>query len=166
MSALMTSARTGTGRDDWRTPQCVIDRVLEVGPIVLDPCSAPDSLVPAAERIMLPDDGLEAPWPAVGLVYVNPPFSRLRPWLERVARWGRIGGETIALVPARTDTRAWQDHATGAAAVCFWRGRIRFVGASAGAPFPTAFLYFGPRVGRFVAAFESAGAVYPGPVSR
>lgn len=165
-SQLMTSARTGTGRDDWGTPQPVIDRVLDVGPIVLDPCSNPASIVPAAERIMLPLNGLTVPWPVPGLVYVNPAFSELRAWLECCAAHGSAGGEVLALVPARTDTRAWQRFATRADAVCFWRGRIRFVGADAGAPFPTAFLYWGPRVGRFIAAFESAGAVYGRTVTR
>ena len=47
------------------TPQAVVDVLLTLWPegIALDPCSGPDSIVPAARSIMPPDDGLAIDWP-------------------------------------------------------------------------------------------------------
>jgi site-specific DNA-methyltransferase (adenine-specific) len=95
-----------------------------------------------------------------GLVYVNPPYSQARAWLAKCATESAEGIEIIALVPARTDTRAWHESIWRYAdAVCFWRGRLRFVGATASAPFPSAVVYYGHRAERFRAVFGQAGRV-------
>ena len=94
-------------RDTVGTPKEVYEPIVAcLGPIGLDPCSHPGSLVPAAVRYYLPEyvpagtpasvplrveargevpghmaivgDGLSLPWgPGLGLVYVNPPYSQL-----------------------------------------------------------------------------------------
>jgi site-specific DNA-methyltransferase (adenine-specific) len=160
----MSSARTGVGRDDWCTPECVLERVRKVGRIELDPCDNAQSIVGAASSWM--GSGLEWTWR--GLAFCNPPYSTLRRWLAKCAEEARGGVEIIALVPARTDTRAWHESATTARAVCFWRGRITFVGAPHPAPFPSAVLYWGPsgKLGVFTSAFDGAGAIYTRPLSR
>lgn len=166
LAPLMGSARTGAGRDDWQTPECVLERVRRVGPIELDPCADANRPLGHA-NFTVEDDGLQRFWP-IGLVYVNPPYSQLRKWLAHCAARGTTGAEIIALVPARTDTRAWHESATTARAVCFWRGRLRFVGALHPAPFPSAVLYWGPygKLGVFTSAFDGAGAIYTRPLSR
>lgn len=155
----LAPALRSSNSDDWCTPREVIDRVLCVGPIALDPCSNEQSIVPAEQRICLPQNGLTAPWRVDGIVYVNPPYSRLqqRAWLHRCSTHP---GEAIALIPARTDTAAWHDYASTADAICFWRGRLRFLGAPASAPFPSALLYWGTRADVFRSAFMTAGLVY------
>ena len=160
---LMTSARTGTGRDDWCTPDVVLDRVRRVGRIALDPCSNANSIVGANISCDEQADGLAHDWRADedAVVYVNPPYSQLRKWVARCDHEWSMGHNacTIALVPARTDTRAW--HEVRPTAVCFWRGRITFVGARAPAPFPSALLCWalGEPLDRFCAAFADAGQV-------
>lgn len=160
--ALMSSAS-----DHWFTPRPVLDRVEQVGPIGLDPCSHPDS--PAYERAYRAYtgqhagvDGLECSW-LVGpdeLVFVNWPYSHPMPWATRVALQALGGSEIIVLCPARTDTRWWHVVAPPADAIAFWKGRMRFAragGAPAqGAPFPSALLYFGRRLERFAASFGDA----------
>ena len=48
----------------------------------LDPCSPTEgSYVPAKKAYSLPFDGLNAPWE--GLVWVNPPYSNPKPWIEK-----------------------------------------------------------------------------------
>lgn len=155
---MLAPALRSSSSDDWCTPQCVLDRVYRVGRVALDPCSNASSIVRAEQHIMLPQDGLTAPWRVDGLVYVNPPYSRLqqRKWLSRCAAHP---GEVIALVPARTDTQAWHEFAPTADAICYWRGRLRFVDAPASAPFPSALLYWGTEDLRFMHAFKSAGLV-------
>jgi len=161
VNALMSSARTGTGRDDWQTPPAVLELVRQVAPIALDPCSAPGNPVGAERWCCPPGDGLSISWGVdSGLVYVNPPYSQCRAWLAKCDSEATAGVEIVALVPARTDTRAWHESIWPAAsAVCFWRGRLRFVGATASAPFPSAIVYYGSRAGLFRRVFCGVGHV-------
>jgi len=48
----------------------------------------------------------------------------------------------VCLLPARTDTRWWQDNVPGASFVVFIRGRLRFGNATNSAPFPSALVVF------------------------
>lgn len=148
-------------RNDWRTPRNVLDVVEEaLGTIDLDPCGNKRSLVGAREQYLLSrgEDGLRFPWK--GRVFVNPPFDNVSGWMEKAALEGtNVKTEIVFLMPARTDTKAWHRWATAADAICFWKGRIRFVGAKASAPFPTAFLYWGSRLNRFRDAFSKFGHV-------
>jgi hypothetical protein len=107
------------------------------------------------------DDGLAQDWETVaGLAYVNPPYGRgIGAWVEKCAtRWR---GETIALIPARTDTAWWHASVPSAAAVCFLRGRVSFIAADGSvdgaATFPSAIVYWGACRPAFAAAFHDAG---------
>jgi len=146
-------------RDSWNTPQVVLDRIRELGPIYLDPCSNEDSLVEAT--ISFTGGGLDVDWyEAAGgrLIYVNPPYGRkIGEWVSRCARFGKLC-EVVALLPARVETK-WFENVWSADAVCFWRGRLRFVGARWDAPFPSAVAYWGHRRYRFADAFSDVGRV-------
>ena len=155
-------------RTDWLTPGEVVDVVEEAfgGRVDLDPCGNKRSLVGARHQYLLPHkDGLHSPW--MGKVFVNPPFDNVGDWLEKAwieSQVDRPRGqayECIFLMPSRTDTRSWQAYAATAKAICFWAGRITFHGAPASAPFPTAFLYWGPGEGmdRFMMAFSVYGMI-------
>lgn len=164
-----------SGKDDWNTPPEVLARVRLVGPIGFDPCWNPSSLTCPRQCAWLEkgQDGLQLDWAElVGpgeVVFVNPPFSTLQTsWGWKIAAEGpRVaarGAHLVALVPARTDTRWWQPM-WEADAICFWRGRIRFLTAGkrqTGSPFPSAFLYWGESDGRrpsFERAFSARGRV-------
>jgi phage N-6-adenine-methyltransferase len=144
------------------TPEVVLARVREVGPILLDPCTDERNPVGALRYYAPPDDGLALPWALeTGLVYMNPPYSAAAAWAEKaVLKSAVLDVEIISLVAARPDSRwfyrlVWDS----ADAVCFWRGRLRFVGAPSSAPFPSAVVYHGPQPWRFESAFQSAGRV-------
>jgi hypothetical protein len=153
--ALMSSAR-----DSWNTPPEVLELVRRLGPIGLDPCSNAGSIVGASEewRLERGEDGLARPWALAGLVYVNPPYGReIGPWAQKMAAEGRAGVEIVALLPARTDARWWQESVRTADALLFWRGRLRFLGAPSSAPFPSAVAYWGPRWLTFLSVFGERG---------
>jgi phage N-6-adenine-methyltransferase len=111
--------KASTTTDVWLTPRWVIDRF---GPFDLDPCAAdPRPWDCAATNLTEGDDGLTAEWN--GHVWLNPPYSNIAPWMERLAAH-RNG---MALVFARTDTAWWHDHVFPAAAsILFLRGRLSF----------------------------------------
>lgn len=156
----MNAALLSSVKHDWRTPRVVLDLVREfaAGPIALDPATSPDNPTGAATFFTEADNGLLRPWHTDGLIYVNPPYGRaLAPWARRIANEGQHI-EIIALLPARPDTKWWQDHVIKTCdALCFWRGRLKFVDAPAPAPFPSALAYWGPRAQRFCEVFEGAG---------
>lgn len=163
--ALHSSARTGTGSDDWCTPAEVLDCVREVNFIAIDPCSNDASLVdamfsygPGCEATYIQNiDGLKEEWdPGSGLVYVNPPYSQMSKWADKIV--SESHHEIVALVPLRTP-RWWWKMWHRAEAVALWVGRLTFVGAESGAPFDSALFYYGPRPRRFEAAFKGRAEV-------
>lgn len=106
--------------DEWLTPP---EWIRALGHFDLDPCSPIDRPWPTAGgHYTKEDDGLSLQW--TGRVWCNPPFGREAvKWLQRMAEHG----DGIALVPARTETRAWYKWVWGKAdAVCFVRGRPHF----------------------------------------
>ena len=151
-------------RGDWNTPGCVLERVRRVAPIDLDPCSNAASIVNAAVEWHLERDGdsLRRDWMCTPglLIYVNPPYGRdIGTWVARCAGTAiGIGpSAVVALIPARTDTAWWHRYATTADAICFWRGRLTFLGAAQGAPVPSAVAYWGPCRATFRREFCDAG---------
>lgn len=55
---------------------------------------------------------------------MNPPYGQETPkWMEKLA----AHGDGIALVFSRTDTSWFHDYAAKSHAICFVRGRIRFI---------------------------------------
>jgi hypothetical protein len=104
----------------WLTPP---ELVRALGEFDLDPCSA--EVMPwqlASNRFTEADDGLAQDW--VGRVFMNPPYGRkLPPFLEKLADHG----DGIALVFARTETRAFFANVWGRAdAIMFLKGRVKF----------------------------------------
>lgn len=160
MAASMVSSK----RQSWNTPDDVLRAIRRFDAIGLDPCSNSGSIVGARTEWRLERDGdsLTRDWTGHGLVFVNPPYSR---WLKRwMAKCSMSGAEVISLTPARTDTTAFQSFAFTAEAICFWAGRMTFLGATAPAPFPSALCYWPPeggesRVERFREIFGDFGLV-------
>lgn len=154
-AALMKSERT-----DWNTPIEVVNIIRQFarnGEIWLDPCSNRESVVGA--KVELEADGLASTWKGPGLTYVNPPYGRqIGQWTKKAFDEAQSGAEVLMLLPARTDT-AWFYDCWAANALCFWLGRIKFQGARHSAPFPSVFVYFGPRVIAFDLVFSNRGKV-------
>ena len=61
---------------------------------------------------------------------------------RRDPRFPLFSEAVVLLIPARTDTAYWHDHAASAT-VWFLRGRLRFNDGSQAAPFPSALVVWG-----------------------
>lgn len=83
-------------------------------------------------------DGLALNW-AGQRVYCNPPYGRGVGARLAKAREAELA---VYLLPARTDTRWWHEHAMRADEIRFLRGRLKFGGAKTGAPFPSVVLVY------------------------
>ena len=157
---LTSSARTGTGRDDWCTPSSILERVRQHGPISLDPCSGAGSVVEARVAFTKRQNGLVQDWAARvstdDVAFVNPPYSHLLDWMQKAAveapRIRLASGQLCVFIAARTDTVAWHTIAPLTDAICFIKGRVKFLMRGAeqdAAPFPSALLYVGPYPAKF-----------------
>lgn len=128
--------------DKWNSPRPLLEDLYTVFTFDLDPCSnskeSPN--VKARRHFTVEDDGLIQTWR--GVVYMNPPYGRqIARWMKKAA--SREARTVVCLIPARTDTRWWQDNVPTGSFVVFIRGRLRFGNAENGAPFPSAIVVFG-----------------------
>ena len=160
---MINAGLMSSGSGDWNTPEPVLKLVRRIDKIRLDPCSNGGSIVGAAVEWSVEVNGLAQPWTSrrKGLVYVNPPYGRaVGDWIEKIRHEASAGVEVVALLPARTDAKWWHQHVfQTAAAVCFWKGRLSFLGAPSSAPFPSAVAYWGKRSTLFHTVFMQAGKV-------
>lgn len=146
---------------EWHTPRSIIDAVVALfGEIDLDPCSNPGKPnVPAHEHLTAKDDGFSRIW--MGRVYMNPPYGdEIGNWTAKLRNEYEAGSviEAVALLPARTDTRWFRELRQYPR--CFVSGRLKFSESETSAPFPSAVVYFGPRVEEFARAFTGIGDTY------
>jgi phage N-6-adenine-methyltransferase len=155
------SVHYSTGKDNWGTPADVFAKYDALFNFSVDGAAeAHNALLPrywgiGGERPDFlatgHDDWLEE------RVWINPPYSRgaqglfVRHAMQMVRHTNSRAG---LLLPARTDTILWHE--------CIWdrvsqrphpwvtyfdliKGRIQFVGAAQGAPFPSVFVVFGAQ---------------------
>lgn len=157
----------GTGENEWYTPAEFVERARRtLGGFDLDPASSAlaQERIQAAAFFDEQSKGLAQEWR--GRVWMNPPYSKeLIPQfmakLREEYEAGRVSA-AITLTHNYTDTRWFQDAACAASAICFPRGRIRFVSPTGEEASPTqgqAFCYFGDDVAAFVREFGSVGLV-------
>ena len=127
--------------DEWATPQALFDELAWIfGGFDLDPCATPEN-AKCEFFFTREDDGLSRAWQ--GKVFLNPPYGReIGRWVQKAFEESLKGALVVCLLPARTDTRWWQDYAKRGH-VHFLRGRLKFGDATAAAPFPSAIVTFG-----------------------
>mgnify|MGYP002132418700 CR=1 FL=1 len=157
----------GTGENEWYTPPEYIELARQVlGGIDLDPASShvANRAVQAAQFFSEETNGLEKEW--AGRVWLNPPYAQpaISHFADKmVAEWesARVEG-AIVLTHNYTDTAWFQKLANAASAICFTRGRVRFVSPTGELAAPTqgqAFFYFGHEADLFADAFADVGFI-------
>jgi phage N-6-adenine-methyltransferase len=165
-----TPRTTGTGENEWYTPAPIVELVRAVlGGIDLDPasCELAQQTVRASRYFSKRDNGLLQDW--MGRVFLNPPYSKLLmpSFLKKMVFEVTAGHVTagIMLTHAYSDT-AWFHLALGAcSAVCFTKGRIKFIdknGKEVKSPIQGQALFcFGPDtvVERFADVFSKVGSI-------
>lgn len=80
-------------------------------------------------------------------MFMNPPYgSAIKDWVRKARESvERNGALVVALLPARTDTKWWQD-VMGATEIRFIKGRVKFGESRNTAPFPSVIAIWGtPR---------------------
>ena len=132
-----TEGMKTTGNIVQATPQEFFDNLNKIFNFTLDVCALPENA--KCENYYTPEtDGLKQPW--MGGVWCNPPYGR------EIINWVRKASEeytkdycnfVVMLLPARTDTRWFQDYVYGKAYLHFIDGRLTFGEQKGNAPFPS-----------------------------
>jgi phage N-6-adenine-methyltransferase len=153
------------GSDEWYTPAPYIEAARQaLGAIDLDPASnlVAQAVVGAGTYYTKDDDGLAQPW--AGRVWINPPYSNPRPWVERLVDQYEAGAVEagLILVNNATDT-AWFQRLLARYPACFFGKRISFWRADRGVLKGNrqgqALFYLGPDPIRFAEAFADMGQI-------
>lgn len=157
-----------SGENEWYTPPAIIDAAREaMGRIDLDPASSKiaNKVVGAESFYTVKDDGLQQTWR--GSVWMNPPYAQ-----PLIAQFSEAAAEKFErreikraciLVNNATETNWYQRMLVCASAVCFLRGRVKFLdpsGDPSGAPLQgQTVLYLGENPYRFARSFAGLGHV-------
>jgi phage N-6-adenine-methyltransferase len=156
----------GTGENEWYTPSQYVELARSVlGEIDLDPasCEVAQRAVKAKHFYTEKDNGLKQEWH--GRIWMNPPFARglIDQFMEKLL--GELEADrvlsAIVLTHNFTDTGWFHRSAEIASAICFTRGRIKFINEE-GSASPTngqAFFYYGEDVEKFSKTFIDVGLV-------
>ncbi len=131
-----------TGNPEWFTPPTIIAAARRVmGGIDLDPatCPAAQAIIGATTYYTVDDSGLFHAW--TGRIWLNPPFDAptIRRFVVKLVDAYHAGDvqQAVLLTDAATDTRWFHVALDGATAVCFHRGRVRFLTPQGVAGSPT-----------------------------
>jgi|19_taG_2_1085344.scaffolds.fasta_scaffold31113_3 phage N-6-adenine-methyltransferase len=165
----MTHVKHNSGvNDDWYTPEYIIDMVRQVMPIELDPASSDSAnkIVKSKRYFTEANDGLLKNWK--GKVYMNPPYSRgwVKKFMEKLCYEYKAGfvDEAIALLNNGTETGWFQDSAKLSSAICFPKGRIRYLSkdlnSSNGPLQGQVIFYFGKNYKKFIKVFQELGECF------
>lgn len=112
------AAKAAHYSDEWYTPAQI---PAAIGGFDLDPCAGPSNHAALNLRASEGMDGLTAPW--AGRVWLNPPYSNVHQWLERLIEHNN----GVALVNARPETQ-WFQRAVSRSRVVLWlKGRVDFI---------------------------------------
>lgn len=140
MSKLNEGMFSSSGKE-YETPQWLFDHFNSIFNFELDVCAS-DENAKCEKYYTSENDGLKQPWMRCN--WMNPPYGNKIPeWVQKAYEEGLKGRVTVCLLPARTDTRWWQDYVMKADLIHFIRGRLKFNQQKSSAPFPSAIAIFG-----------------------
>jgi phage N-6-adenine-methyltransferase len=123
------SPRHTSGSDEWGTPRDLFEELDREFGFTLD-AAASSSNYKVANYYTKADDAIAQSWHTSGAVWLNPPYSRglLAQFFEKAHAESLAHDLTVVLiVPPRTSTAYWHDHAMHADEIRMIRGRVGFV---------------------------------------
>lgn len=132
--------------DERETPDELFLELDKEFHFTLDVCATPEN-AKCHRYFTVADNGLEQNWGGE-VCWMNPPYSQTGKWMEKALRESHRGATVVCLVPAATDTKWWHEIASNGQ-VRFIRGRLRFKGMRASAPFPSVIVIFRAYNARF-----------------
>lgn len=129
-----------SNKQDWGTPKPFVKYVENMLGHSFDFDLAANSKNKVCkEFIGVRENYLKITFDTRGLCWLNPPYDQTEEFIHKTIENGL---PTVVLVPSRTDTDWFSKAFDAANYVRFIKGRIKFVGSDAGAPFPSVLFFF------------------------
>ncbi len=131
---------------DRDTPQWLFDQLDREFNFVLDAC-ADDRNHKCEIYFTKEDDGLAQDWYPYKRIWMNPPYDTkqlrgtISKWMAKAHAEARRRCVVVCLVPVSTSTPWWNDYAVRGR-IRYIRGRLKFGGMDATAPFSSAIVIF------------------------
>lgn len=113
------------GHDIWTTPLDFFKKLDDVWHFTLDSACVKETAL--CSKYYTPETyGLSQDW-GNEIVWCNCPYSDIKTWLSKCADAYKKGATVLILVPARTETIAFQNYAMPIAdCITFIKGRLKF----------------------------------------
>jgi phage N-6-adenine-methyltransferase len=145
--ARMPEQKPYRSKQDYGTPPEFLTAVknrLCITKFVIDLAASKENAV--AEIFYTEEDDSLGPikWDWGGWAWLNPPFSRIEPWVAKAAKEASNGAHIAVLVPAAVGSNWWRDWVEAYAYQSFLNGRLTFVGETAPYPKDCALLLYTP----------------------
>lgn len=132
----MERALFTSNSDEWETPKYLYDDLDKVFHFTLDPCVTKENHL-CKKYYTKEDNGLAQDWNGE-TVFCNPPYSKIKQWVEKCYKEYETNGVTVVmLIPVRTDTRYFHEYIYHKAEIEFIKGRLHFSNSKNSAPFPS-----------------------------
>lgn len=90
------------------------------------------------------DNSLIQEWNLGGWCWLNPPYSKIEPWVSKACIEAERGAKIAMLVPSSTGSNWWADYVHTECYTTFLNGRITFVGHTSSYPKDLALLLYAP----------------------
>lgn len=137
--------------EEWETPAYIFDPLDAEFRFTLDACANADNAKCSA-YFTREQDGLLQDWRTWkrgndGAVWCNPPYGKhIGLWMAKAQETAKGGATVVCLVHARTGTRWFHKYVYEKQGVemRFIKGRVKFVGATSSAPFPSMIVVYRP----------------------
>lgn len=110
--------------DNWATPKVMYEFFIKNN--YFDPCPLNSNF-----------DGLKIEWKQKN--FVNPPYSKIKDFIDKSIQEHEKGKKVILLIPARTDTRYFRKLVDYGCNITFVTGRLHFNNSNS-APFPSCYI--------------------------
>ena len=118
---LMDKVLFSKNSDNWCTPEVLYNIYIEKG--YFDPCPLNSNF-----------NGLEINWKKLN--FVNPPYSKIKNFVNKGIEEHKKGNKIVFLIPARTDTKYFRKLVDYGCNITFITGRLHFNNSNS-APFPS-----------------------------
>lgn len=152
----------GKSRQDYETPRVFFDAVeARFGRVAFDLAATAANAKAARFFTLEPDpgkpggvqaDALHSSWwelSSTGLLWLNPPFANIGPWVKKCWDESQRGARIVVLVPASIGSNWFRDFVHQKAGVIGLNGRITFVGEEQPYPKDCMLLHYGPHAPGF-----------------
>ena len=157
----------GNDKDEWYTPEDLVEAARDaMGEIDLDPasCDVADAVVRASRYYTREQNGLDLDREWAGRVFMNPPYSSLARWVDRLVRHHAASEveQAVVLIRAGVGDSWFYELAEASDALCLLRERVRFWHPGKDSIKPTegqVVAYLGADVDRFADRFARFGKV-------